>query len=130
MSTTLNDATDQPRLLTESECKDLTRQMNFTMRRVEEIRPYLTANSQLTQYINQTCDEYREKIRGRLKPYQDVMIQHTIFALKKLDRGDFPHNPLPRHCYLFISWCSLCQCVQRRQIHANGSHNARPPQSR
>ena len=93
MSTTLNDPTDQPRLLTESECKDLTRQMNFTMRRVEEIREYLPADSELTKYINKVCEDYKEKIRGRLKPYQEVMIQHTIFALNKLDRGNFYHLP-------------------------------------
>ena len=94
MSTTLvNDPTDQPRLLTESECKDLTRQMNFTMRRVEEIREYLIADSELTKYINKVCEDYKEKIRGRLKPYQEVMIQHTIFALNKLDRGNFYHLP-------------------------------------
>ena len=103
MSTAVNDTTDQPRLLTEGECKDLTRQMNFTMRRVEEIRPYLPADSELTQYINKVCEDYKEKIRGRLKQYQDVMIQHTIFALKKLDRGDF-HNFPPVIVYnLFIS---------------------------
>ena len=108
MSTTLNDATDQPRLLTESECKDLTRQMNFTMRRVEEIRQYLTANSELTQYINKVCEEYKEKIRGRLKQYQEVLIQHTVFALKKLDRGDFHNFPPVIVYYLVISRCSLC----------------------
>ena len=108
MSTTLNDATDQPRLLTESECKDLTRQINFTMRRVEEIRQYLRANSELTQYINKVCEEYKEKIRGRLKQYQEVLIQHTIFALRKLDRGNFHNFPPVMVYYLVISRRSLC----------------------
>ena len=109
MSTTLNDPTDQPRLLTESECKDLIRQMNFTMRRVEEIREYLTADSELTKYINKVCEDYKEKIRGRLKPYQEVMIQHTIFALNKLDRGNFYHLPSVIVVYYSsISRCPLC----------------------
>ena len=43
--------------------------------------------------INKVCEDYKEKIRGRLKPYQEVMIQHTIFALNKLDRGNFYHLP-------------------------------------
>ena len=84
---TNNDSAEEPRLLTEGECKDLIRQMNFTMRRVEEIRPYLVPGSELTLGINEICAEYREKIPDRLKQYQMVMIQHVVFALKKLDRG-------------------------------------------
>ena len=63
--------------------------MNFTMRRVEEIREYFPVDSELAKYINKVCEDYKEKIRGRLKQYQEVMIQHTIFALNKLDRGSF-----------------------------------------
>ena len=84
---TKNDQPEQPRLLTESECKDLTRQMNFTMRRVEEIKPYLVPESDLTEYINKICADYNQQIKNRLRQYQNVMIQHIIFALEKLERG-------------------------------------------
>ena len=63
---TNTDTAEQARLLTESECKDLVRQMNFTMRRVEEIRPYLVPGSVLTQYINEICADYTDKIKSRL----------------------------------------------------------------
>ena len=82
-----NEPPEERRLLTESECKDLIRQMNFTMRRVEEIRPYLVPESVLTEYINRTCADYNEQIKVRLVQYQNVMIQHIIFALRKLERG-------------------------------------------
>jgi len=81
------NAPTPPRLLTEQECKELTRMMNFIMRRIDEIRPYLTLDSVLSEYLTKLCEEFKMKIKNRLLQYQEVLIQHTIFALKKIDKG-------------------------------------------
>ena len=50
-------------------------------------RPYLTSDSVLSEYLTKLCEEYKVKIKNRLLQYQEVLIQHTIFALKKIDKG-------------------------------------------
>ena len=51
------------------------------------------------------CDEYKTKMKNKLVQYQMVLIQHTIFALKKIEKGKIvlccylpviaPDNSLP-----------------------------------
>ena len=80
-------AASVPRLLTESECKDLTKMMNFSLRRIEELKPYLQTGSELYSFLTKLSEEYKTKIKDHLLQYQRVLLQHIIFALKKQDKG-------------------------------------------
>ena len=76
-----------PRLLNEVECKELMKLMNFSLRRIEELKPYLQFESDLYHFLIKLSEEYRIKIKDHLIQYQKVLIQHKIFALKKMEKG-------------------------------------------
>ena len=63
-------------------------------------RPYLTSDSVLSEYLTKLCEEFKMKIKNRLLQYQEVLIQHTIFALKKIDKGKKKTNNIV--LFLFI----------------------------
>ena len=55
---------------------------------MENIRPYLTPDSVLENYLSKLREEYKTKLKNHLIQYQKVLIQHTIFALKKIEPGE------------------------------------------
>ena len=64
-------------------------QTNQTVLKEHELfRPYLTQDSVLSEYLTKLCEEYKAKIKNKLLQYQEVLIQHTVFALKKIDKGN------------------------------------------
>ena len=58
---------------------------------MENIRPYLTSDSVLENYFSKLKEEYKTKLKNHLIQYQKVLIQHTIFALKKIEQGKETH---------------------------------------
>ena len=54
------------------------------------MRPYFNPDSEVLTFLTKLCEDYRTKIKAHLLQYQKVLIQHTIFALRKIEKGETP----------------------------------------